>query len=46
MLFIRSIEEGRLAATAYEGAPDPTCAPLGAWYDLIEPTAEQRAFVD
>ncbi|MCB1541707.1 MAG: magnesium transporter CorA family protein [Rhodoblastus sp.] len=46
MLFIRSIDDGRLVATAHEGAPDPTCAPLGAWYDLIEPTAEQRAFVD
>lgn len=46
MLFIRSIEDGRLVAAAYETAPDPTCAPLGAWYDLVEPTAEQRAFVD
>ena len=46
MLYIRAIENGRLIATKYEGAPDPTCAPQGAWYDLIDPTPEERAFVD
>ena len=46
MLYIRAIENGRLVATKYEGAPDPTCAPQGAWYDLIDPTPEERAFVD
>ncbi|HMN73093.1 MAG TPA: magnesium transporter CorA family protein [Rhodoblastus sp.] len=46
MLFIRSIENSRLVATRFEGAPDPATAPKGAWYDLIDPTPEERAFVD
>ncbi|MFV0281608.1 MAG: magnesium transporter CorA family protein [Rhodoblastus sp.] len=44
MLFIRSIDKGKLIATVFTG--DPEAAPTGAWYDLIEPTAEERAFVD
>ena len=46
MLYIRAIDNSRLVATQYEGAPDAAAAPKGAWYDLIDPTAEERAFVD
>jgi len=46
MLYIRAIDNGRLVATKSEGALDPATAPKGAWYDLIDPTAEERAFVD
>lgn len=45
MLFIRTIENGSLVATRYEGAP-ASATPTGNWYDLIDPTDEERAFVD
>jgi len=46
VLYIRSVDNARLVATQYEGAPDPATAPKGAWYDLVDPTPEERAFVD
>ena len=46
MLFIRSIAEGRLVETRCDRLPDPAQAPAGAWYDLVSPTPEERAFVD
>ena len=45
MLFIRTIENGSLVATRYEGAP-ASATPKGNWYDLVDPTDEERAFVD
>ena len=46
MLFIRSIENARLVETECETLPDPQTAPKAAWYDLVDPTPEERAFVD
>ena len=46
MLFIRSIENGRLCETRCETLPEPDAAPKGVWYDLLEPTLEERVFVD
>ena len=46
MLFIRSIENARLIETRCETLPAPESAPKGVWYDLLDPTPEERAFVD
>lgn len=46
MLYIRAIDNSRLVATQYEGAPDPKAMTKGAWYDLIDPTPEEQTFVE
>ena len=45
MLYIRAIDNSRLVATQYEGAPDKATT-KGVWYDLIDPTPEEQAFVE
>ena len=42
MLYIRAIDNSRLVATQYEGAPDKATT-KGVWYDLIDPTPEEQA---
>ena len=46
MLFIRSVEHSKLVTTRCEGPLDEEQLPKGVWYDLIEPTPDERAFVD
>ena len=46
MLTIRAVDNSRLVATHYEGAPDPKAMAKGAWYDLVDPTPEEQAFVE
>lgn len=46
MLFIRSIENARLIELRCDTLPERASAPKGVWYDLVDPTPEERAFVD
>ncbi len=46
MLFIRSSAQSRLVETRCDTLSDHESAPKAAWYDLIDPTPEERAFVD
>ncbi len=46
MLHIRSIDNSRLVGSRYEGAPDAQVSTRGVWYDLIDPTADEQAFVE
>jgi magnesium transporter len=47
MLFIRSVENSQLIETSFDLTCDPQDPPGSAvWYDLVDPTPAERAFVD